>query len=72
VEEFASRIEAQQYARIAEWSLEQRRRMLAELQSLRRLDFLMFELETYLAGIPGAAAAAEAARADSVLAREAV
>jgi hypothetical protein len=46
--------------------------MLAELQSLRRLDFLMFELETYLAGIPGAAAAAEAARADSVLAREAV
>lgn len=54
VEEFASRIEAQQFARIAAWSLEQRRRMLAQIQSLRRLDFLMSELETYLADIPGA------------------
>jgi hypothetical protein len=32
VEEFASRIEAQQFARIAAWSLEQRRRMLGEIQ----------------------------------------
>ena len=61
MEEFASRIEAQQFARIAAWSLDQRRRMLAEIQSLRRLDFLMSELETYLAGIPGAAPAAETA-----------
>ena len=68
VEEFASRIEAQQFARIAAWSLEHRRRMLAKLQSLRRLDFLMFELETHLADIPGAAPAAERAAAGSILA----
>ena len=42
--------------------------VLARLQSLRRLDFLMFELETYLADIPGAAPAAEAAGAGTVLA----
>jgi hypothetical protein len=60
VEDFTNRIEEGQFARIAAWSLEQRRRMLAELQSLRRLDFLMSELETYLSGIPGDAPAAEA------------
>ncbi|HEY2106949.1 MAG TPA: FUSC family protein [Candidatus Binataceae bacterium] len=59
VEDFTNRIEEGQFARIAAWSLEQRRRMLAELQSLRRLDFLMSELETYLSGIPGDAPAAE-------------
>ena len=67
VEEFASCIEAQQFARIAAWSLEHRRRMLARLQPLRRLDFLMFELETYMADIPGAAPAAETAAAGSLL-----
>ncbi len=71
VEEFASRIEAQQFARITAWSLEHRRRMLARLESLRRLDFLMSELETYLAGIPGTAPVAETG-AETVLAHEVV
>lgn len=56
LEEFSNRIQAQGFARIAAWPAEQRRRMLDQLQSMRRLEFLMSELETHLAGIPGAAA----------------
>ena len=67
VEEFAGRIEARQFARIEAWSLEQRRQMLARLQSLHGLDFLMSELETYLADIPGVAPAAETAPAGSLV-----
>jgi uncharacterized membrane protein YccC len=69
MEEFAGRVEADGFALIAAWTLEQRRRILAELQSLRRLEFLMFELDTYLSSIPGAAPAAELAQAAAVVAR---
>lgn len=53
LEEFSGSVEAQGFARIADWPLEQRGQMLDELQSLRRLEFLMSELETHLASIPG-------------------
>jgi uncharacterized membrane protein YccC len=55
--EFISRVEANGFARIGPWIPEQRRRMLEVLQSWRRLEFLMSELEQHLAGIPGTAAA---------------
>jgi hypothetical protein len=49
------RLEAGGFARFANWTLEQRLRMLAELQSLRRLELLIFELDRYIAQVPGAA-----------------
>jgi Fusaric acid resistance protein family len=69
IEEFISRIEAQGFARISGWSFEQRRRMLEELQSLRRLDFLIFELDTYLPRIPGVSPPAVLAYAPAVAAQ---
>jgi hypothetical protein len=54
LELLGSRLEADGFARLAGWTLEQRRRMLAELQSLRRLEFLIFELDRYIARVPGA------------------
>jgi len=51
LEEFSRRLEAQGFARISSWTLEQRRSILAELQSMRRLQFLMFELDRYLSSV---------------------
>jgi hypothetical protein len=51
LDEFSRRLEAQGFARISAWTLEQRRAILAELQSMRRLDVLMFELDRYLSGV---------------------
>jgi uncharacterized membrane protein YccC len=48
--EFSRRLEAQGFARISAWTLEQRRAILAELQSMQRLQVLMFELDRYLSG----------------------
>jgi len=55
LQEYSNRLEANGFAMIGAWELEQRRQILAELQSLRRLEFLMFELDMYLALVPGAA-----------------
>lgn len=55
LELLSRRLEADGFALIANWTLEQRRQMLAELQSLRRLEFLIFELDRYIARVPGAA-----------------
>jgi uncharacterized membrane protein YccC len=55
--EYSTRLEAGGFAIISNWELEQRRQILAELQTLRRLEFLMFELDLYLARVPGAASA---------------
>ena len=55
VEQFCSRVEEQSYARIDSWSLEQRRAILAELNSMRRLGILVAELNRWLPRIPGAA-----------------
>ena len=51
---FGSWIEDGNYARVEKWTLDQRRTILAELQSMRRLDFLINDLNRWLARIPGA------------------
>jgi hypothetical protein len=50
--EFSSRLEAEEYARIATWAIEQRRAILAELQSMRRLEYLISDLNRWLSQIP--------------------
>ena len=50
--EFSSRLEENGFARLASWPLEPRRTMMAELQSMRRLEFLLSELNGYLADVP--------------------
>ena len=53
--EFGSRIEAGEFAPIEAWTIDQRRAILAELQSMRRLEFLVSSLNRWLAQIPGPA-----------------
>jgi hypothetical protein len=50
--EFSSHLEEGGFARLESWPLEPRRTMIAELQSMRRLEFLFSELNRYLADIP--------------------
>jgi len=50
--EFSSYLEEGGFARLASWPLEPRRTMLAELQLMRRLEFLLPELNRYLANVP--------------------
>ena len=69
-QQFIKLIEEDGFARIAGWPLEQRSRLLEEVQSLRRMEFLLAELDVHLARIPGAAPAG-AAGTDSVVAPEA-
>jgi hypothetical protein len=54
---FISQIEAQNFAQLDTWKLEERRVLLSELQSLRRLEFLMTELDHYLHVVSRPAAA---------------
>ncbi len=56
--EFSSRLEEGGFARLASWPLEPRRTMLAELQSMRRLELLFSELNRYLSDIPSPARSA--------------
>jgi hypothetical protein len=51
LDEFSHRLEEDSFARISDWTLEQRRSILAELQSMRRLQVLMSELDRYLSGV---------------------
>jgi hypothetical protein len=55
LEAFSARLEAEGFASIASFNLEQRRQILAELESLRRLEFLASELDDFLSRVPGAA-----------------
>jgi uncharacterized membrane protein YccC len=55
LEQFSSRLEEREFARIEVWTLEQRRAVLAELHSMRRLEFLLSQLNRWLAQIPGPA-----------------
>ncbi len=57
LDEFSRRLEAQGFARISTWTLEQRRVILAELNSMRRLQVNMFELDRYLASVARAPSA---------------
>jgi hypothetical protein len=50
---FGSRLEEQEFARIASWTFEQRRTILSELQSMRLLEYLVSELNKWFAQIPG-------------------
>jgi len=52
VNEFSSQLEEGGFARLASWPLEPRRTMMAELQSMRRLELLFSELNGYLADVP--------------------
>jgi uncharacterized membrane protein YccC len=61
LERFSSRLEEGEFARLESWTLEQRRSMLAELQSMRNLEFLTAELNRWLAQIPGSASKAASA-----------
>jgi hypothetical protein len=55
LEQFSSRLEENEYARIAAWTFEQRREILAELHSMRRLEYLLSSLNRWLSQIPGSA-----------------
>jgi len=50
--EFSSYLEEGGFARLASWPLEPRLTMLAERQFMRRLEFLLPELNMYLANVP--------------------
>jgi uncharacterized membrane protein YccC len=50
---FGSRLEENEFERIKSWTLDQRRVILAELYSLRRIAALLPDLSTWLAQIPG-------------------
>jgi uncharacterized membrane protein YccC len=53
LERFGSRLEERQFARIEAWTSDQRRAILSELQSMRRLEYLLSQLNRWLAQIPG-------------------
>ena len=50
-----SRLEGREFAPIESWSVDQRREILAELHSMHRLEYLVSQLNRWLAQIPGAA-----------------
>jgi uncharacterized membrane protein YccC len=50
---FEARLQENEFARLASWSLDQRRAILAELNSLRRIAVLLPDLTAWLAQIPG-------------------
>lgn len=60
VNQFALWLEEDQFSRIQSWTTDQRRMILAELQSLRRLEYLMPELNRWLAQVPGRASTSAA------------
>jgi uncharacterized membrane protein YccC len=50
---FEARLEENEFARVASWTLDQRRAIFAELNSLRRIAVLLPDLTAWLAQIPG-------------------
>lgn len=66
INEFGSQLEEGGFAQLASWPLAPRRTMMAELQSMRRLEFLFSELNRYLADVPS-----PPRRASSIVNREA-
>ncbi|HEY2524165.1 MAG TPA: FUSC family protein [Candidatus Binataceae bacterium] len=50
---FEARLEENEFARVAPWTLDQRRVILVELNSLRRITVLLPNLTAWLAQIPG-------------------
>jgi uncharacterized membrane protein YccC len=70
IDEFSSRLEENSYAQTEAWSFEQRRVMLAELQTMRRLEVLISDLNRYLSQIPGPSRSAAAPHKDRLVERE--
>ena len=58
--EFSSLLQEGGFARLASWPLEPRRTMLAESESMRRLEVLFSELNRYLADVPSPRGALDA------------
>jgi hypothetical protein len=50
--QFSAGVEEQDFKQLQSWSIEERRELLAELQSMIRLDVLMSELNQWLGAIP--------------------
>ena len=50
---FEARLEENEFARVTSWTLDQRRAIFAELNSLRRIAVLLPDLTAWLAEIPG-------------------
>jgi uncharacterized membrane protein YccC len=59
LDDFSARLEAGAFAQIESWTLEQRRAVLSDLHSLRRVEVLASDLDRYLAQIPGPASDTE-------------
>ena len=55
LEQFSSRLEEREFARIASWAIDHRRAILTELHSMRRLEYLLSQSNRWLAQIPGPA-----------------
>ncbi len=55
IEQFGSRLEEREFARIESWTVDQRRAVLAELHAMRRLEYLISQLNRWLPQIPGPA-----------------
>jgi hypothetical protein len=53
IEQFSSRLEERQFTRLDSWTVDQRRAILSELHCMRRLEYLLFDLNRWLALIPG-------------------
>src|SRR5216683_1665811 len=53
--QLTSRLEEGEFARIASWALDHRRAGLAELHAMHRLEYLVSQLNRWLAQIPGPA-----------------
>lgn len=53
VEQFGSLLEERKFARTESWTIDQRRAILSELHSMRRLELLMRDLNRWLPQIPG-------------------
>ena len=55
LEQFGSRLEEREFALITPWTVDQRRAILAELHTMRRLEYLISQLNQWLPQIPGPA-----------------
>ena len=55
IEQFGSRLEEREFALITPWTTDQRRAILAELHSMRRIEYLISQLNRWLPQIPGPA-----------------
>src|SRR5271155_4511684 len=53
IEQFSSRLEERQFTRLDSWTVDQRRAILSELHCMRRLEYLLSDLNRWLALVSG-------------------